>query len=223
MIAAATQGRLLFGWFDLALVGMLVLGFWRGRKNGMTKEIIPAFRWLLIVIVAGFGYQLLGNMLIHSGFIRHIAIRNVDQNTEAYLVSYLGLAGAVALVFVYLNKFFARKLEGSSLFGSSEYYLGMISGVVRYSSMAIFGLALLHAPHYTQAEVAAQQAYDQRWYGGDLKGFSGDYIPSMNEVQMAVFHNSLLGPFIDKGLNALLINSQPKMATARPATMSFEQ
>ena len=45
MIAVATQAtrsvsldHLPFGWFDVALVALLVFGLFRGRRNGMTKE-----------------------------------------------------------------------------------------------------------------------------------------------------------------------------------------
>ena len=30
-----------FNWFDVALVLVLAFGFWRGRKRGMTKELLP--------------------------------------------------------------------------------------------------------------------------------------------------------------------------------------
>lgn len=222
MIAAATQSKLLFNWFDLALVLILGFGFWRGRKNGMTKEFIPFFCWLFIVLIAGFGYQLLGKQLIQSGIIRKMFGRSFSENTAAYIISYLLLAGLVAVAFLYVRKLLKPKLEGSNIFGSSEYYLGMVSGTLRYGCMTIFGLALLHAPHYTSAEIAARKAYENRWYGGGLKGYSGDFIPSVDEAQATIFHDSLFGPFIDKGLNLLLINSAPN-AASKPPVMNIQQ
>jgi hypothetical protein len=35
-----------FNWFDVALVLVLAFGFWRGRKRGMTKELLPTLQWL---------------------------------------------------------------------------------------------------------------------------------------------------------------------------------
>ena len=55
----------------------------------------------------------------------------------------------------------------------------------------------------------AKQAYNNRWYGGGLKNYSGDFIPTVYEVQDSIFKQSLLGPFIKGNLSMLLINSTP--------------
>ena len=48
MIAAATESlaldKLPFGWFDFVFVALLAFGVFRGRKNGLTKELGPTFR-----------------------------------------------------------------------------------------------------------------------------------------------------------------------------------
>jgi uncharacterized membrane protein required for colicin V production len=223
MIAAATQSKLLFNWFDVALVLVLGFGFWRGQKHGMTKEFIPFFRWIFIVLCAGFGYRPLGDLFIQWGIIRKIFGRSLTENTAAYVTGYLLLTGLVALVFAYLAKYLKPKLEGSSIFGGSEYYLGMVSGVLRYACITLFALALLHAPYYTKEEIAAQRAYNNRWYGGGMKDYKGDFIPSMDEVQAFIFQDSLLGPLIDKGLGLLLINSGPNAANTKKPVMEFQQ
>ena len=45
MIAAVPQSMALnnlpFNWFDIT-VAVLGFGLWRGRKNGMTKEVMPS-------------------------------------------------------------------------------------------------------------------------------------------------------------------------------------
>lgn len=221
--AAATSPTTLFNAFDVALVLVLGFGFWRGRKHGMTKEFVPLFRWLFIVIAAGFGYQPLGNVLIHSGVIKTVFGKTFAENTAAYITSYLAITGAVVIVFLYVRKFLKPKLEGSSIFGSSEYYFGMLSGVIRYACMTIFALALLHAPYYSPAEIAAKQAYNNRWYGGGMKDFKGDFIPTVDEAQAAVFSNSLFGPFIAKSLDLVLINSAPNAATTKPPVVEIKQ
>lgn len=223
MIAAATQSGMLFNTFDVALVLLLGFGFWRGRKHGMTKEFIPSFCWLFIIIIAGFGYRLLGNQLIQWGVIRKFFGRSFTESTAAYLISYIFLTGLVVVIFLYIGNHLKRRLEGSSIFGSSEYYLGIVAGVVRYACMIIFALALLHAPYYTPAEIAARKAYNNRWYGGGLKDFKGDFIPSLDEAQVAVFHESLFGPLIEKGLGLLLIDSVPNAATGKPPVMEIKQ
>ena len=39
-----------FNWFDIALVIFLVIGAFRGRKRGMSQEVIPLFKWITITI-----------------------------------------------------------------------------------------------------------------------------------------------------------------------------
>jgi hypothetical protein len=56
MIAAATATHSLNGyfqinWFDAVVLLMLAFGVYRGRKNGMSKEMIPALTWLTLFIV----------------------------------------------------------------------------------------------------------------------------------------------------------------------------
>ena len=119
------------------------------------------------------------------------------------------LIGCLALfvVFVILRRKFNPKLEGSSFFGGNEYYWGVVAGLVRYICMMLVALALLNAPNYTLADIAAAKAYNNRWFGGGLQGYNGDFIPSVDEVQVSVFKESLIGPFIKDNLSVLLINS----------------
>lgn len=222
MIAAAIQNKLWFNWFDVALVVMLGIGFWRGRKHGMSKEMIPFFRWMFIVIIGACCYSLLGDLLIHSGVIRYVFGRSASGRTAAYITSYLLIAGVIWLAFVYIGRWIKPKLDNSSIFGSSEYYLGMVAGTLRYACISVFALALLHAPYYTSQELAAQRAYNNRWYGGGMKDFSGDYIPSVDEAQADVFTDSLFGPFIDKHLTLMLICTGPA-TDAKPAVVDIQQ
>lgn len=223
MIAAVTQSKLLFNWFDVALILVLGFGFWRGRKHGMTKEVVPFFRWIFIVVLAGLGYHPLGDILIHAGIMRSIFGRSVTENTAAYVTSYLLISGLVVIVFIYIAKYLKPKLEGSNIFGSSEYYLGIVAGVLRYACITIFALALLHAPYYTKEEIAAKRAYNNRWYGGGLQGYKGDFIPTMDEAQATVFMDSLFGPLIDKGLGSLLIDSGPTAGNTKKPVMEIQQ
>ena len=100
MIAAATQAtqnasswsldKLPFGWFDVALILVIAFGVWRGRKNGMTKEILPMFQWLATVFVCGLGYEMVGQLILNlSGWGR----------TACVLLGYFSLMFLVYLVF----------------------------------------------------------------------------------------------------------------------------
>lgn len=210
MIAAATQnigsGKLLFNWFDVALILVVLFGFWRGRKHGMTKECLPVSQWLAMVIAAAFSYKPLGELLLRLNVIQSVFGKAFDQRTAAYVTAYLLVAIFVFIVFTFIKRAFKARLEGSNAFGSSEYYLGMTSGVLRYACMAVFALALLNAPFYSQADIVNAKAYNNRWFGGGLSGFSGDFFPTFSELQIAVFKDSLTGPFLKNNLTVLLIN-----------------
>jgi len=213
MIAAAVHNTtpwwhsvLSFGWFDVVLVLVLAFGFWRGRKRGMSREALPTSMWLLAVIGAGLGYQLLGDLLLQTGYVKKVFGNSFNERTAAYVTSYLAIALVVFILYSILKNFFREKLSGSNAFGSGEYYLGTISGMIRYACMVLFVLALLNAPYYSVNEINARKAYNARWYGGGLQGYSGDFIPGMDEVQAGVFQNSLLGPAIKNYFSAMLIN-----------------
>lgn len=194
MIAAATKSagfQIPFGWFDVVLVGVLAFGLFRGRKNGMTKEMLPMFQWVAIVLVAGVGYEMFGQFFINSF--------GMDK-LWAYILGYLSVALVVFFVFLLLKKLFQARLTGSNFFGNGEYYLGMISGLIRYFCILMFALALLNARFYTSAEIAAHNAYVNRWFGSD-------FFPDLRTVQTGVFKDSLTGPFIKDYLGVVLINS----------------
>jgi uncharacterized membrane protein required for colicin V production len=202
MIAAITDSlaldKLPVNWFDVAVLLILALGLFRGRKNGMTKEVLRMFQWLSVVIVCGLFYEAAAQALIN------IAAWNKPISD---VTGYLILAFLVWLVFVVIKKIFVPRLTGSNVFGSGEYYLGMFSGMIRFACMLFFALALLNAPVYTQAEIQAHQAYVKRWFGGGLYG--GNYIPNLQTVQASVFKKSFLGPYIKDYLGTLLINTVP--------------
>jgi uncharacterized membrane protein required for colicin V production len=198
-----------FGWFDAAFVLILIFGYWRGRKRGMSREALPVSMWLVLVIAAGLGYQYLGQLLLQSGAIKYVFGSSFMPSTAAFVTSYLFIALVVFIIFSLIGKRFREKVSGSNAFGSGEYYLGMAAGLIRYFCITIFGLALLNAPFYSQAEVAASLAYKARWYGGGLNGYSGNYIPDLSDVQASVFRTSFVGPRIKDYMGYLLINSAP--------------
>jgi hypothetical protein len=195
-----------FNWFDVAVVLVLLFGFWRGRKRGMTKEVLPALQWLAILLGAGFGHVFVADWLSQEGLVKYCFGNTFKEHTAALMSGYLIIALVILIVFVVLRRKFNPKLEGSSVFGGNEYYWGIPAGMVRYACMMLVALALLNAPLYSQADILAAKAYNNRWYGGGLNGYSGDFIPSVDELQTAVFKQSLLGPLIKENLSLLLIN-----------------
>lgn len=213
MFAAATPQttpwyqHFAFNWFDVVLVLVLAFGFWRGRKRGMTKELLPTLQWLAILLGAGLGHIYLANWLQQRGFVRQVFGNHFNERTAALMSAYLAIALVVFMAFTGLKRKFDPKLEGSGLFGGNEYYWGVIAGLVRYVCMVLVALALLNAPFYSTADIAKVEAYNNRWYGGGMKDYKGNFIPRMDEVQTSVFKQSLLGPIIKDNLSVLLINT----------------
>jgi uncharacterized membrane protein required for colicin V production len=208
MIAAATKAthfysdwsldKVPFGWFDVALVAVLAFGFYRGRKNGMTKEILPMFFWVATVLVCGLGYEMVGEWLFNLSGLSRLA---------CYLIGYFSLMFLIYLVFLFLKKIFMPRLTGSNFFGGSEYYLGMAAGVIRYACILFAALAVLNAPYYTSADIARNKAYAARNFGGGLAGYDGNYFPTVQSVQQSVFKNSFSGKFIKDYAGVMLVNT----------------
>lgn len=203
IIAAITSqslslDKLPINWFDATVVAVLAFGIFRGRKNGMTKEVLPAIEWIVLVIAAGLAY----------GFLAPYYARNCAMGRLAGAIfAYLSIAVIVYLVFSFIGKALTPRLTGSNIFGGAEYYLGMSAGMIRYACILIFFLALIDARHYSGGEIAAAKAYRERWYGGGI--YSGDYVPDLHTVQESIFKKSFTGPYIHDYLGMLLINTTP--------------
>lgn len=217
-------GHLGFNWFDLAIIALLAFGFWRGRKRGMTKELMPTLQWVAILLGAGFGHVYLANWYEQQGVVQQVFGGHFNERTAALMSAYLSIFFVLFIVFASLKRKVDPKLEGSNVFGSNEYYWGVVAGLTRYTCLLLVALAILNAPHYSQAEIAAIKAYKMNNFaaGGHVQGMegdTGDYIPSIYEVQDSVFKDSFIGPIIKSDLSLLLINSTaaPKK-TAHPLT-----
>jgi len=195
-------------WFDGVVLGMLIIGLFRGRKHGMSKEALPLLKWVSLVVVCGLWYQTAAQLLVNTAALSRRA---------SCIFGYLLLAFVIFLVFSVLRWLLVYRLAGNNLFGSGEYYLGMLSGMIRFACMLLAGLALLNAPFYTAADITKHDAYVKRWFGGGL--YSGDYFPSLYTIQEQVFAKSFTGPYIKDYLGPLLIETAPPLA-AKPEQKS---
>lgn len=219
--SAWSLDKLPFNWFDLTLVLVLVYGVWRGRKHGMSREFLPTTQWLIMLGAASFGYALLGNWLIQLGVIQSVFGHHFNEQTAAFVTAYLAILLVVILIFRFIKRLVKAKLEGSNFFGGGEYYFGMIAGFIHFAAILLVLLALLKAPFYSAAEVAAHKKFMMDNFGlkggqqGNFKSkdISGDYLPTLQTIQSGVFTESLIGPFIKDNLSALLIDT-----TAGPGT-----
>ena len=211
MIAAATipsapASALVFNSFDMVVVAVLGFGLFRGRRNGLSKDLLPLLKWLLLVPVCAFGYQIVG------GFLMKLAhLDDFWSLTDAYLA----LALLVFVIFSGISRMCAEKLAKSNYFKGGEYYLGMISGVVRYACLLVFLMALLNARFFTPEEIAAANAADKQSLGGGV--FAVSYFPHVFTVQDWVFGQSFAGSSVKKNLPMLLINCTPGQTPANNA------
>lgn len=185
--------QLPLNWFDLAVVTVLLLGIRQGQKNGMSGELIPLLKWLVIVLVAGHGYEPLGRWLMANSPFGLLT---------CYILAYLLSALGVMAVFSLAKRLVGGKLVGSDAFGRAEYYLGMGAGMLRFACVLLAGLALLNARLYTDAEVRAMQRFQKEMYGSN-------FFPTLQTLQREVFTASFLGPMVKQYCSSLLIRPTP--------------
>jgi uncharacterized membrane protein required for colicin V production len=219
MIAASVQDlttdKLPVNWFDLLLLGLLIAGFFRGRKNGMSREILPLFKWLAVVLVGGFFHPAVAPLFANT-------LR--AGKTASLIYGYLLLAFVIIILFLIFKKLLVHRTGENNFFGGGEYYLGMMSGMVRFICMLLPVLALLNAPSYSAADIKANEAYAKRWYGGGM--YSGNYFPDIHTIQEQVFKKSFTGPYLKEYLAPILIETAPPGADKpqqKPATVNIQK
>jgi uncharacterized membrane protein required for colicin V production len=213
-----------FNWFDITLLAILIFGLWRGRRNGMSREFIPTTQWILIVAGGGLASIPAAHYLTQwgvtgqlMGLVKAVFEKQATERGVGLVCSYLFIAMVITILVSIIKRKLKTKIEGSNAFGNSEYYLGMISGMIRFACITIFALALLNGPHYSQAEATARVAADRKTFGADL--YAGSYFPHIFNVQEEVFKKSLTGPYIKTGLSAILLEDgfgEPAKKTDKP-------
>jgi uncharacterized membrane protein required for colicin V production len=184
--------------FDLVVMVVLLAGIFQGRKHGMSEELLNLLKWLAILLGCAAAYEP-GAELIGQ-------LTSMFSALTCYVMAYLTGGFVIFLAFIGLKRLLSGKLVGSDIFGRSEYYLGMGSGLVRASCMLLAALALLNARYYSPKEVRAMEAYDIDVYGSD-------FFPGLHSLQTAVFEQSLTGPWIKENLGFLLIKPTQPVTT----------
>ncbi len=185
--------NLSFNYVDVIVLIWLIVGLLRGRKQGMTQELLPVFYWVATFFLAGYLNQPLG------GFIRGYTggAFNVQWS---FLIGYALIAFTLALCFALLKHLLGDKLTGSDLFGRWEYYLGMLAGLVRFAAMLLVLLAFMHSRIVTRAELDDINA--------QMKKNLEDIHPPRyiyGSIEQAVFYQSFSGKFVQENLSDFLI------------------
>ena len=185
--------KLPVNWFDLLVVALLVVGVFRGRKRGMSQELVDLIQWMVIIFGGAFLYMPIGQMfaqLTSSGML------------FSYVFVYVWIAVATKILFLIIKQSVGARLVGSDIFGGAEYYLAMGAGLLRFGCMLLMSLALLNARYFSPAEIAADNKMQKEVYGSN-------FFPGLNALQQDVFENSLSGSFVKKQLEFMLIKSTP--------------
>jgi hypothetical protein len=198
------NSHLPINWFDIVVVAVLFVGYARGRKHGMSKELLLVLKWVTVVLVSAIAYEPFGfwlDSLMHIGKL------------ASYLIAYCVTAVFILLVFAYLNSTVGRKLAGTDAFGKGEFYLAMPAGVLRFACVLIALLALLNARLYRTAEIKASTKYDQENYGSS-------FFPRLYAIQDDVFEKSFTGPQIKKYMSFLLIKPTSPSEPGQKSTAS---
>jgi hypothetical protein len=146
-------------------------------------------QWLIIVVVAAMFYAPLGKFV--SGFT-HMSL------LLAYITSYVSIAIAIKIIFTFIKRAVGEKIIGSDVFGSLEYYLGTVAGMVRYLCMLIFALAILNAKYISEAELAALAKVQK-------DNFGSISFPTLGSLQQDVFNKSFTGTAARRYINNQLI------------------
>jgi uncharacterized membrane protein required for colicin V production len=182
-------GKIQLNWFDLMVAALAIFGIIRGRKRGMSEELLDLFQWLSIVVLAALFYAPTGKAIGKT-----TGLPPFFANTAAYA----GIAIVIKFAFGTLKKAVGEKLVQSDTFGRFEYYLGMMAAPIRYGCILIFALSFLHAKYISDAERAATAKMQ-------ADNFGSISFPTFGSLQQTIFVESYSGKFIRKNLRDQLV------------------
>jgi uncharacterized membrane protein required for colicin V production len=182
----ATHTR--FDYFDIVVLDWLILGLFRGRKAGMSRELLPLLQWIAIVIAAGMFYSPVSGVIS-----QHTYLSVLWSNIAAYLM----IAAGVHLICLWLRRMLGVKLAEWDLFGPREYFLGMLAGTARFACIMLFVLALMNSCLVPAAQPVAMTK--------SRKMKTGLRFPTYGELQQDVLSNSFSGNWVQANLQPILI------------------
>lgn len=178
-------------WFDLAVIVWLIIGIFRGRKHGMSQELLPLTQWIAFVIVAS---------LFYIQIARPLAQRTGLTLLPCAIAAYVFVGCMVYGLLGNLKKKLDDTFQEGDYFGSGEYYLGMTSGVIRFTCILIALLAVMNSRIITKAERDATLKMQE-------KNFEGIRFPTYGEIQNDVLLESATGNFVRAYLPHFLIHT----------------
>jgi uncharacterized membrane protein required for colicin V production len=180
-------------WVDLLILLVVVAGIARGRKRGMSEELLDIVKWVGVLVAAAFLTRPMGEMLAESSMFSLLS---------CYIFVYTLIVVFLKLLFGFIRRQIGDKLVSSDFFGGAEYYLGMVAGAFRYICVIVVVLAFLNARYYSPEEIQA----DAQWQESN---FGAIRFPTLAALQDQVFNKSMLGMATRDFVPFLLIPSTP--------------
>lgn len=138
-----------FSWFDILVLMVMLAGFVRGRKRGLSGELLSLMKWLAVIVLGNLYYEPLGDWLAD-----HAQVTHNYANICVYVTIILGVWLAGALV----KQTTRGKLIRKDSFGRLEKPLGMIAGATRYLCGIFIGIVILNTVVYKPKEIAGPVA-----------------------------------------------------------------
>ena len=163
----------------------------RGRKRGMSQELLPLMQWIGIVVAGGLFYWPFSS-LVHQ--------YTLFGTLWSCVTAYLLIAAGVHLIYLWFKQMLAAKLVEKDPFGRAEFYLGMMSGIARFACMLLFGLALMNSHVATDEDLAKNEKFQ-------AANFSDIRFPTYGELQHDILVKSVTGSFVESKLKTVLIAS----------------
>lgn len=183
-------------WVDLVTAVVVLIGIARGRKRGLSEELLDTVQWVIILVAGAFCYRYLGDLLNQKPVLSRLTY---------HIFSYILIALVIKGIFTLIKKGIGQKLMEGDVFGRGEYYMGMMAGTLRWLCMFLFLLSILHAPSYS-ADYREQKAKEDAYNYGDIS------FPTVMSIQDEVFLNSLTGKYAGKYLGVVLMQPQSGQA-----------
>ncbi|MCX8157783.1 MAG: CvpA family protein [Verrucomicrobiae bacterium] len=180
-------------WFDVLTAVVLGWGIYRGRKRGMSEELLSLLQILTILVVCGMYHRPVGNWFAEMAGVTHLF---------AYLFVYVAMLLIILTIFGATRRAVGEKLVSSDLFGRLEYILGMLAGMIRYAGYLVVALALLNGPVYTREEIQAQ-------VDAQIRNLGSTFFPTPGQLQESILKKSFCGQWARRNLELLLIRPTP--------------
>src|SRR6266478_4514505 len=82
--------------FDFVLVAVLVFGVLRGRKNGMSEELLNVLKWFALLVACALAYDPLGRLFAQSSRVLSLL--------TCYIMAYIAVALVVLIGFALVKR-----------------------------------------------------------------------------------------------------------------------